>query len=403
MLALLKRRRQRKAVHAALRHARHLRHWREDLLSGDELSGLLALEAETRAALKQRNLDSAVTLADQLGDRLGTLSPHRSLGWIHENVEVILVAVAVAMGVRAYFIQPFKIPTGSMQKTLYGIHSRTGYHETEHPKGYKPNWSDNVPFRYAKWMLLGERYRVVRAPVSGYLERIGNDINLPSYALFVITDKYGNSLIDKPLRVPSDAADPSPEHRRRVGTRYDLLVHDRDKIQAGQVLWEGLEWNGDHVFVDKVSWNFRKPRRGDVSVFNTHGISGITPNTHYIKRMIAVPGEHVQIQEPHILVDGTVVSDSGRLAGIASTNTSLRGYHLDDVHGFYAAQLATAPGMWLYKDANGTCVSNQYFVLGDNTVNSRDGRYWGTVPEKNLVGPAFFVYWPFSRRWGPIR
>jgi signal peptidase I len=41
--------------------------------------------------------------------------------------------------------------------------------------------------------------------------------------------------------------------------------------------------------------------------------------------------------------------------------------------------------------------------MGDNTRNSRDGRYWGAVPQANLVGPAFMVYWPVSRRWGLIR
>ena len=45
----------------------------------------------------------------------------------------------------------------------------------------------------------------------------------------------------------------------------------------------------------------------------------------------------------------------------------------------------------------------EYFALGDNTRNSRDGRYWGPVPQKNLVGPALLVYWPLSKRWGLAR
>ena len=46
--------------------------------------------------------------------------------------------------------------------------------------------------------------------------------------------------------------------------------------------------------------------------------------------------------------------------------------------------------------------ANQYLALGDNTGSSLDGRYWGPVPRERLVGPAFVVYWPFTKRWGRI-
>jgi len=49
---------------------------------------------------------------------------------------------------------------------------------------------------------------------------------------------------------------------------------------------------------------------------------------------------------------------------------------------------------------NVTLGKDRYFACGDNQFNSLDSRYWGSVPKKNLVGPAIFVYWPFSRHWG---
>jgi signal peptidase I len=44
-----------------------------------------------------------------------------------------------------------------------------------------------------------------------------------------------------------------------------------------------------------------------------------------------------------------------------------------------------------------------YFAMGDNSYNSYDSRYWGPVPQENLVGRGLFVYWPFNRHWGLIR
>lgn len=50
-----------------------------------------------------------------------------------------------------------------------------------------------------------------------------------------------------------------------------------------------------------------------------------------------------------------------------------------------------------------TVPPHSYFALGDNSYNSSDSRYWGIVPERNVIGRGYFVYWPFSSRWGFIR
>ena len=64
-----------------------------------------------------------------------------------------------------------------------------------------------------------------------------------------------------------------------------------------------------------------------------------------------------------------------------------------------------APGQafWPRRDAPFVVPPHSYFAMGDNSYNSYDSRYWGPVPEENLVGRGLFVYWPFNRHWGFIR
>jgi signal peptidase I len=268
------------------------------------------------------------------------------------------------MALRAYFIQPFKIPTGSMQPTLYGITSTTKE---------EPDWTDKPPANFVKWLILGEWYKDVRAKYGGHL--------------FIDTDsesfqqvfRIGNTR----YYVPRDAV-----------AEGKLMFNPNTYVPSGAKLWSGIVRAGDHVFVDKFTWNFRKPQRGEIVVFETRGIHGLPPNTHYIKRLIALPGETVSIQPPEVMINGKKITEP-RIRKIAETPP---GYLLPPAHA-----LLTDPHAM--QETNNTVVvpADHYFVLGDNTKSSRDSRYWGTVPAENMVGKAFFVYWPFSKRWGIVR
>jgi signal peptidase I len=146
---------------------------------------------------------------------------------------------------------------------------------------------------------------------------------------------------------------------------------------------------GDHVFVDKVRWNLTKPKRGDIIVFNTDGIATLPPKTHYIKRLVGLPNERIAIDPPRLIVNGQSITSPRGIERIVHTDPGYRGYLL-------AGRLeAPADSVQLGP--------TEYFAMGDNTANSRDSRYWGAVPQENMVGPAFLVYWPFSARWGMPR
>ena len=376
---VFERRRKRKLGRQTLQHGVHIRNMHEDMLSPSDLTELEAKIGRMRESLRGRDHAAMEKAADELYKCSEHLAPKRSFPGLRENLEIAVVAIAVAMGFRTYFIQPFKIPTGSMQPTLYGVQAETCP---------GPGISDRLPLKLAKWMVFGEWYKEVRATSSGVLSH----------------DRSRASELD-----PSSFYFRIGGKRHRVPKAADMRLSS-EFVQKGTLLWRGIRTVGDHVFVDKVRWNFVRPRRGDIVVFNTTGITklettlprdskGKPISTHYIKRLVGLPGERISIDPPDLVVDGENVRDVDTIARIARREGEYK-------HGY---QLVTrrrpedeAPFLGR-RDDRVELGDEEYFALGDNTTNSRDGRYWGAIPQKNLVGPALLVYWPFSERWGLAR
>lgn len=361
-----------------IKEAKHYRHalkrlinYRRDILTGDELAALEGLLNDLNAAIRGRKREECARLQGEIDKAVGRMAPPPKDAWWRENVEVILVAIVIAAGVRAYILQPFRIPTGSMQPTLYGVVGQ----RTDQPP---PNWGQ----RAFEFFWLGRTYLNLKADadvtVVGLRER--TQLNF-----FTFTD----IVCDKKTYTVFSPTDPLVKaFGVRPGRAY----------RAGEPIAIGLMDTGDQVFVDKVSYHFRKPSRGDVFVFKTTGIRAIEAtlpqgidSQHYIKRLAGLPGDELRIASPDLFIDGSLaVERPFRL--VMSEENGYRGYA--NIAGF--PYLNTPEAKFLVPQG-------QYFALGDNSYHSSDSRFFGGVRGENLTGCGLLVYWPFSKRWGLIR
>ena len=126
--------------------------------------------------------------------------------------------------------------------------------------------------------------------------------------------------------------------------------------------------NTERILVDKWSYLFHPPERGDIIVF----AAPPDPSEDYVKRIIALPGDIITIRNTTVIVDNDTLNET-------YVNPAQQG------------------NPFAYKQINNVIVPpNDYFVLGDNRAESSDSRDWGFVPRNNIVGRAVMVYWPLG-------
>jgi signal peptidase I len=358
MIGLLKRRKLRKQLKEYLHAARHARHMREDITDPKDLEILKQAEAAVRE-IRRTGEGDVERAVERLAAAADTVYPSSNTSGVRENVEVVIVALAAAMAIRAFFFQPFKIPTGSMQPTLNGITT-----EAQAEAGFL----DRQPLKFVKWLLTGTSYKEIRARASGPINQ----------HVYVDRDKLVVEIAGVQHRIPSYMKD-----QLRLKPRY----------AKGDVICSARVIAGDHILVNKMKYNFMHPERGDISVFDTKNIDHdqVRADTFYIKRMVGLPGEKMQIQDGRIVKDGAIVHEPPMFETIA-TDPAYHGGHGN-------AGLLTDP------EAAIQLADDEYLMCGDNTRPnmSLDGRFFGGVPREDFQGPAFFVYWPFREHWGIVR
>ena len=350
-----------------LRHARKYLRYKNDLLCGPDREEIVAGIRNLRDALHRRDHEKTHNAADALDKTLHRLTPVTWESHWRENCEVILVAIVVAVGIRSYFLQPFKIPTGSMQSTLKGIigHSSTAP-------------APNILRQISEFIVLGRNYINVVSRADDQVFEIEPKKFLFFFTFSQLNCEHQNFLVYAP-----------PET-----LTHDFSVFPGRTYHSGDIIARGAVDTGDQVFVDKFRYNFVKPHRGDVFVFRTNHIPGIREDPEagspfYIKRLAGLPGDSLRIDPPFLFINGEKAEGFG-FERVMAAKPPYRGYASGHD---YLAQL----------NRSFTVPRHGYFALGDNSYNSYDSRYWGPVPEENLVGRGLFVYWPFNRHWGLIR
>ena len=125
--------------------------------------------------------------------------------------------------------------------------------------------------------------------------------------------------------------------------------------------------DGEFLLTDKITYRFNQPQRGDVIVFK----APINEEDDYIKRIIGLPGEKVSIIDGKVYINGNLLTED-----------------------YLSPSLYTAGGLFLPNNKEVVVPENHFFVMGDNRPYSSDSRSWGFVPRENIIGKAWFIYWP---------
>lgn len=127
---------------------------------------------------------------------------------------------------------------------------------------------------------------------------------------------------------------------------------------------------GDRLVVEKISYHFHSPVKGDIIVFDPPQqlqVQGYAKDQAFIKRVIGTPGETIQVQNGKVYLNNMPLTED---------------YIAESPH--YQMEKVKVP-------------EDQLFVMGDNRNNSNDSHVWGFLPKQNIIGHACFRFWPFSR------
>lgn len=400
--------------------------YRRDVLPEADLAALGTTSADLRRLLREKADVAKLKLAtDALEAALRRCGgSHYPKSGLVENVEFLLVAAIVILGLRAFYVQPFKIPTNSMWPSYYGMTGHVYATKAEEPGPAR---------RALNLVTVGASARRIDAPDTGeVLLPIGTGrrrgiidyAEVPGRSWLVLPAVFNEYSIlvgqgVAKVRVPADydmdwtfrdAFFPGDERPFREiveellaqgrfvegvvnGHRTEFLRTGR-MVRAGERLLSFDILTGDQLFVDRVSYHFVRPEVGAGFVFRTDNIDspymktlgGRQVESYYIKRLVGVPGDTLRIENHTLYRNGAPITGSDAFDKNARQAEHYVGYRQESSFRG-GAEVKVGP--------------DQFMALGDNSANSLDGRYWGTVPAKDVVGRPLFIYYPFTKRWGP--
>ena len=421
-----------KELDTLLISANRIYRYRKDVLADRDLNVL----SETQVRLKelinsfksiredlkvQREIEQINQFLLKIGGKI-----YPKTFWI-DNVEVGLVALVIIIGIRTFFFQPFLIPTNSMYPTYSGMNE-----VIYELNGEKPTATENILNK----ILLGSKNYHLEAGNDGRVSvplfsraQFSRDANLRRlgvvsfeyvkgkkwFGLLPATYRqYELYVGNQPLKiqVPFDFSLDSvilktyfPQYDSfkellqayQEENRINIFKDTRHKIKSSTVVKKGdtlISFDitlGDALFVDRLSYHFKKPEAGEPFVFKTSkmNLDAKTKQSlgdkYFIKRIGGVGGETISIADGQLLVNGEIRDEVYAFISNGNKEGEYKSYKADGL-------LSTGNNYSIPED--------YFFALGDNSYNSHDSRYFGPVSKGAIIGKPCFIYYPFTKRWG---
>ena len=297
------------------KHLKHLHNMNKDIYN-DDLNNLLVAEIKACDEIrKEKDKEVIKSFFVESQKKLKDKIPPKKYEMLADNLDVLLVAFSLAFAVRALFLQPFKIPTSSMQPTLHGVNIYNG--NKNDPRAMVKNTDltqmeyfsqelnfplagDKNSFRnFLDALYYGQTYRNLKATTSG-------SVKLGEAPMQEIASKrYGVPLLQSFSKIYIDGKQhviPVPYHKldreyKSLNTTWDTPF--KQYYKEGETVFNGVCEDGDHLFVNRVVYNFRSPARGDIAVFMTTDIEyngGALAGLFYIKRLVGIPGDRLRLK-----------------------------------------------------------------------------------------------------------
>ncbi|MDR3273794.1 MAG: signal peptidase I [Puniceicoccales bacterium] len=403
----------RKRAQLLLMYSKKVLNYRKHIIPAEIFSEIVSLGNDLRATIGGDSEGETAKIAEELEAVLskhgGDIYPVKALS---DNCEVLLVASIVAIALRAFFVQTFQIPTNSMFPTYYGVTSYV--HSTE--------CKESSPIKkFFNRIFCGTTNFCIKSDYSGSLEiplfrqrshlwshngivKFEYGPGRICFGLIPATNrvyrlKIGNK--DQEIRVPEDFSmdeillekfgdgheswqkiyDTYPEKFKIAGDT--IWFRTGGRVESGQTLINFDRICGDVLFVNKLAYHFRKPKIGEAIVFRTEKIENLFGEPRYfIKRLVGQDGDSIQLVANTLYRNGVEIQGSE----------------------IFQRENAGTNGYYGYTDLGSLSKQNvvevnrgEYFVLGDNSRDSGDSRFWGFVPEKEVSGKPLFVFYPFNR------
>ena len=436
-----------------------------DLLNDNQVDTLESALAENKSQCRG-SIDKAILNENR--EKLLSVADEILIGYPNSKyrdwVEMFLVVLTLVLAFRTFFFQPFKIPTGSMQPTLFGItavdmNEREGQGEAtennlvlDYPffeasdAGRRIEFADGTKATIQEVIsksnalintgitITNQSFTILSEPLPNWrgratdklrgftyfqLQAEGNwqlrAVNPPKTLAPLITkqtleftDESGKSIEKTIWFPPIRGTTPMlkmPHQYTRISQEFEAIKDT--SFKKGDYIFNFQYKTGDHLFVNRMTYNFTHPKRGDIAVFtisqdDVQNTAAPPQETFYIKRLVGIGPEELSIGYDWHLNSGTNRLDSTQsgFSGIYSHRKIIGGNGSnaqwiqigDGMDSHYSGHQPLSP---IFTTAQKFEVkADQFIMMGDNTVNSSDSRMWGSLPKKNVIGHSSFVYWP---------